>query len=350
MEGYFAVNPKTSNTKKTLIAVLGLFAVVGVVATIAVASQSSSPALAQFQLEEVEFQEFMSRHSKSYASEEEYRLRFNIFRDNSAYIRVFNSLGNTWTLGVNEFTDMTNAEFRSIYTPIKLPARDQSNVEILSEYGVPSTVDWRTKGAVTPVKNQGQCGSCWSFSTTGCTEGAWFLAGHTLTSLSEQELMDCSVLYGNHGCNGGLMDNAFKYIIAKGITTEANYPYTAKDGLCNKSKAAQVASTLSKYTDVATDNVAQLQAAVAMQPISVAVEADQDAWQMYKGGVVTKNCGTALDHGVLIVGYNTTVTPNYWIVKNSWGATWGEAGYIRIAIVSGNGLCGIQMQPSYGTV
>ncbi|MEH8639159.1 C1 family peptidase, partial [Klebsiella pneumoniae] len=227
--------------------------------------------------------------------EEEYTHRFRIFRDNLAYIRVFNSMGDTMVLGVNEFADMDFIEFRSKYLTHRFPARESVNVETFEGLTAPTSVDWRTKGAVTGVKNQGQCGSCWAFSTTGSVEGAWFLAGHTLVSLSEQQLVDCSRTFGNMGCNGGLMDDAFKYIISnKGITTEANYPYTAKDGVCNKAKAETIAATISSYTDVATNNPTALQNAVAQQPISIAVEADQNAWQLYKTGVVTKNCGTNL--------------------------------------------------------
>lgn len=350
MEGYFAANPTPSSSKKTLLAVFGLVAVIGVIGTLAVASSSSTPALAQYMLEEQEFNSFMDRHGKVYASSEEYETRFKIFRDNSAYIRVFNSLGNSWTLGVNKFADLSFAEFKRLYTSGNFVKSERTESVYLDELGIPSAIDWTTKGAVTPVKNQGQCGSCWSFSTTGAIEGAWFLSGKTLVSLSEQELIDCSRTYGNQGCNGGLMDYAFKYVIAKGLTSEANYPYTAKDGLCNKAKVSAVNATISKYTDVAPDNVAQLYAAVAQQPVSVAVEADQAAFQLYKGGVVSKDCGTALDHGVLVVGYNQTATPAYWKVKNSWGADWGEQGFLRIAVVAGAGVCGIQMQPSYPTV
>jgi len=300
--------------------------------------------------EELEFNEYMNTYTKSYPHDE-YVTRFRKFRDNLAYIRVFNSMENTMTLGVNEFADMDFTEFKSKYLPYRIQPKEATNANDFEGYFAPATVDWRPKGAVTGVKNQGQCGSCWAFSTTGSTEGAWFLAGHTLVSLSEQQLVDCSRAYGNQGCNGGLMDDAFKYIIAnKGITTEANYPYTAKDGVCNKAKAAQVAASISAFTDVSHNNPTALQNAVAQQPVSIAVEADQSAWQLYSSGTVTKGCGTNLDHGVLIVGYDTTASPPFWIVKNSWGASWGMQGYIQIEISSGNGVCGINMQPSYPTV
>ena len=152
------------------------------------------------------------------------------------------------------------------------------------------------------------------------------------------------------GCNGGLMDNAFKYIIANGIALESTYPYKAKTGSCNKSLAAQVAAKITSYKDVAPNSPTDLEAAIAQQPVSVAVEADQSAWQLYSSGTVSSNCGTNLDHGVLAVGYDTTASPPFYKVKNSWGTGWGLAGYIQIAIASGSGVCGIQMEPSYPVV
>lgn len=347
MEGYFSVEPRQKSWKKGL-AIFGALAVIGTIATIAAISNNSmSPALAQFALEEQEFNQFMSLHNKQYSSEEEYQTRFRIFRDNAAYIRIFNSLGKTWTLGVNEFSDLTGAEFKSRFSrPFDVNA--ERKVRWIEEnLQIPASIDWTTQGAVTPVKNQGQCGSCWSFSTTGAVEGIWKISGHTLASLSEQQLIDCSTSYGNHGCNGGSMDLAFKYVAASGLTSELNYPYTAAQGSCNKSKVSQKVSAISSYADVPSDNTSQLYAAVARQPVSVAVEADQAAWQSYRGGVVSSSCGTALDHGVLVVGYNQASSPPYWKVKNSWGTSWGESGFIRIAVVSGAGICGIQMQPSY---
>lgn len=147
------------------------------------------------------------------------------------------------------------------------------------------------------------------------------------------------------------MDNAFQYIMANGITSEATYPYTARTGVCNKSLASQTVAKISNYKDVTPQSASALEAAIAQQPVSVAVEADQAAWQLYSGGVVSSNCGTNLDHGVLAVGYNLGANPPYYIVKNSWGASWGMAGYIQIAITGdGPGVCGIQLEPSYPIV
>ena len=343
---------QTERSSKPLKVVALSVLLVGVIAAVAVYSSRPSPvALQQFMLEEQEFQSFINSHKKTYKDEAEYNARFRIFRDNLAYIRVFNSLGKDWTLGVNPLADLTGEEFKSMYTGyVRREGESSKNYADLSSVSVPASVDWTAKGAVTPVKNQGQCGSCWAFSTTGSVEGAWFLAGHSLISLSEQQLVSCSGSYGNMGCNGGLMDNAFKYIMANGIALESTYPYTARTGTCNKSLAAQVVVKISSYTDVTPDSPTDLEAAIAQQPVSVAVEADQSSWQLYSSGTVSSNCGTNLDHGVLAVGYDTTASPPYYKVKNSWGASWGLSGFIQIAITSGKGVCGIQMEPSYPVV
>merc|ERR1711871_599674 len=203
-------------------------------------------------------------------------------------------------------------------------------------------------GAVTPVKNQGQCGSCWSFSTTGSTEGAWQIAGHDLVSLSEQQLMDCSTAEGDHSCQGGLMDFGFKYIVDnKGIDSEADYPYKMANEACQTAKETSVVATITGYSDVPKQNVAQFKAALAKGPVSIAIEADQTGFQHYQGGILDATCGTKLDHGVLAVGY----TDDYWIVKNSWGTVWGEQGYVRMSSSVGapDGECGLLDQPSYPT-
>lgn len=217
---------------------------------------------------------------------------------------------------------------------------------------LPSTVDWVSKGAVTPVKNQGQCGSCWSFSTTGALEGAYYNKYGNLLSFSEQQLVSCDVGGADAGCNGGWMDDAFTFVQKNGgITTEDQYPYTSgtteKSGTCTKTGYTNVAAAAPKsYTDVTANSVNALMSAVAQQPVSIAIQANQAAFQLYKSGVLTGKCGQNLDHGVLLVGYGTDNGVDYWKVKNSWGDSWGEGGYIRIERSDAD-LCGVLDAASY---
>ena len=306
------------------------------------------------------FSNWTASYNRTYNSVSEAEYREYVWHSNYMKVTAHNAAGYSWTMGMNKFADLTADEFAEQYITggysryqafsDSFPHREFD----MPAFAAPSSVDWTTKGAVTPVKNQGQCGSCWAFSTTGSVEGAWFLHNGTLVSLSEQQLVDCSDAEGNQGCNGGLMDSAFEYIIKnKGLTTEANYPYTAQDGTCSAKKAKQIAATITAYTDVTINSDAALEAAIALQPVSVAVEADQNSFQLYAGGVMTAECGTALDHGVLAVGYGTTGGQDFYKVKNSWGADWGMAGYILLgrgpSYNGGAGQCGILMDPSYPT-
>jgi cathepsin L len=235
----------------------------------------------------IEFGKFAQKHGKTYVSAAEEAYRFRVFKKNLDFINAHNAKGLSYKVAVNHFADLTNAEFRERFLGTKFTRSKvaPSTHVVKANVKLPDTVDWRTKGAVTAVKDQGQCGSCWAFSTTGSTEGAYFLKKGTLPSLSESNLVDCSGSQGNQGCNGGLMDYAFEYIITnKGIDTEASYPYVPEDGRC-KFKAANVGATISSYTDVASGDESALQSAVAQQPISVAIDASQSSFQFYSSGV-----------------------------------------------------------------
>ena len=210
--------------------------------------------------------------------------------------------------------------------------------------------DWTGK-AVTDVKNQAQCGSCWAFSATGGAEGAYAIANGTIKSFSEQQLVDCAGgSYGNQGCNGGLMDQAFDYMKDNGIQLESSYQYTARDGTC-RADPSLMAFKIDSYTDVPQDDNSELIKAIYAAPVSVAIAVDF-YFQAYTGGIYNHwSCGTGLDHGVLAVGYGSDNGQDFYKVKNSWGTSWGEEGYIRFARKdSGVGMCGITRQASYPSV
>ena len=307
-----------------------------------------------------EFYRFTIQYNKNYTTPFEFARRRSVFEKNYNLIVESNKNEHSYKLGINEYTDL----FSSEYHPNRRYAESSVDRNVIeSNDWIARTpkvdldrkvlkVDWRTSGAVTSVKNQQSCGSCWAFSTTGSIEGAWSIKTKKLVSLSEQQLMDCSKSEGDESCEGGLMDNAFQYIIKNGgLCSEASYPYLALDqDSCMRCKDI---ATISSYVDVAANNVTALLDAVTLGPVSVAIEADTTSFQLYSSGVYSNTgCGTALDHGVLVVGFNLVSNPPYWIVKNSWGSSWGENGYIRLAINAANpeGQCGILMKASYPVV
>lgn len=311
------------------------------------------------------FEAWMSQHQRSFSSASEYSERLSKFSRNIKMIERHNvDASKTYKLAMNEYGHMDWTEFRSTYikggfgAAQDLKKKSSSRRSLLSATFVeaaslPESVDWVSKGAVTDVKNQGKCGSCWSFSATGSVEGAYFLKTGKLVNFSEEELVDCSSDAGNKGCNGGLMDNAFTWLeTSGGICSLEDYPYTAGEGTpgsCKKSKCSPVQGTVVKgFTDVNASEPS-LMAAVAQQPVSIAIEADQMAFQFYSHGVFTGQCGTKVDHGVLVVGYGKLDGNTYWKVKNSWGPSWGLDGYILLerGKDQDGGQCGILGHASF---
>ncbi|XP_059284475.1 cysteine proteinase COT44-like [Lycium ferocissimum] len=304
------------------------------------------------------YQIWLAEHGKTYNGLGEKGKRFEIFKDNLRFIEEHNNSENrTYELGLNRFADLTNEEYRTMFLGTRSDARRRvvkSNnashryVFLASDH-LPKSVDWRKKNAVAPIKDQGSCGSCWAFSTVAAVEGINKIATGEMITLSEQELVDCDKMY-NDGCNGGLMDYAFEFIISNGgIDTETHYPYKGIDYNCDLLRKIAKVVSIDGYEDVPTNEKA-LQKAVAHQPVSVAIEASSRAFQHYSSGIFTGKCGTQLDHGVAVVGYGRENGVDYWIVRNSWGTNWGEDGYIRIErnIKDINsGKCGIAMEASY---
>eukprot|EP00286_Rhodomonas_abbreviata_P024698 CAMPEP_0181298132 /NCGR_PEP_ID=MMETSP1101-20121128/5619_1 /TAXON_ID=46948 /ORGANISM="Rhodomonas abbreviata, Strain Caron Lab Isolate" /LENGTH=319 /DNA_ID=CAMNT_0023403133 /DNA_START=485 /DNA_END=1444 /DNA_ORIENTATION=- len=297
--------------------------------------------------------------------------KFAVFKANLEIIEAHNKLyeagEETFHMAANMFADMTNEQYSKTmlgYRPDLKPLesgpgghgkackhRDSTNVT--------KHIDWRTMNAVTNVKNQGQCGSCWSFSTTGSVEGAWAVAGHPLVSLSEEELVQCDTR-SDEGCNGGLMDNAYQWIIQNGgIASEEVYPYISGNGtrgMCHMVTLKTKVASIEDWCDLNVGDEKDLELALMQQPVAVAIEADQTSFQFYSGGVLpSKKCGTKLDHGVLAVGfgYSKKHKMHYWIVKNSWGSQWGDEGYIMLQKMSPHthhSCCGIANAASYPVV
>ncbi|KAH7285031.1 hypothetical protein KP509_33G008600 [Ceratopteris richardii] len=308
------------------------------------------------------FNRWRANHRRSYDSDnslDELMKRFSIFKENVKHVRSHNERSNSsYWLGLNQFADLTNQEYRALYLrePIvkkyKAPARSNFSVPFtFKSNGKPSSVDWRKDGAVNPPKDQGPCGSCWAFSTVAAVEGVNQIVTGELTSLSEQQLVDCD-REQNQGCSGGLMDYAFEFIATHGgLETEMEYPYTASDGICNAERKENFkVVTIDGFTDVPPNNEEALLQAVSEQPVSVAIEASSLNFQLYAGGVFTGECGTRLDHGVTLVGYGATDDGlEYWIVRNSWGEAWGDGGYVLLQRGAGKdeGVCGVNMMPSF---
>ncbi|KAM8737901.1 cathepsin L.1 [Acanthopagrus schlegelii] len=328
-----------------------------VAAVLAVASCAS------LSLEDLEFHAWKLKFGRSYSSPSEEAQRKQTWLNNRKLVLVHNIMADegikSYRLGMTYFADMENEEYKRLisqgclrYFNASLPRQGSTFLRLPEHNDLPTSVDWREKGYVTDVKDQKQCGSCWAFSTTGSLEGQHFRKTGKLVSLSEQQLVDCSTDYGNYGCDGGLMDNAFKYIQANGgIDTEESYPYEAEDGQC-RFKPDSIGAKCTGYVDVKQGDEDALREAVAtIGPVSVGIDASHVSFQLYQSGMYDEpDCSsTDLDHGVLAVGYGSDNGNDYWLVKNSWGLQWGDKGYIMMSRNKHN-QCGIATAASYPLV
>ncbi|XP_016385416.1 uncharacterized protein LOC107721767 [Sinocyclocheilus rhinocerous] len=315
---------------------------------------------ASLSLEDMEFHAWKMKFGKIYRSVEEESQRKQTWLSNRKLVLVHNMMADqgikSYRLGMTYFADMSNEEYRQVAFHGCLGSMNNTKARggatffrLKDAVVLPSSMDWRDKGYVTGVKDQGQCGSCWAFSATGALEGQTFKKTGKLVSLSEQQLVDCSGSFGNMGCNGGLMDQAFQYIEANGgLDTEESYPYEAIDDQC-RFNPSTVGATCTGYVDVASGDESALQEAVAtIGPVSVAIDAGHSSFQLYESGIYSEpECSSSdLDHGVLAVGYGSSSGEDYWIVKNSWGLDWGDKGYILMSRNKSN-QCGIATAASY---
>lgn len=314
------------------------------------------------------FQRWMEKHNKVYKHAEEMQKRFTSFKRNLRYIIGRNSdkgSKKAHSVGLNRFADLSNEEFKEMYfSKVKKPinkmsaasgSRRSMEARKMESCDAPSSLDWRNSGIVTGVKDQGSCGSCWAFSSTGAIEGINAIKTGELISLSEQELVDCDTT--NEGCDGGYMDYAFEWVINNGgIDSETDYPYTSVTGYggtCNTTKEQIKVVSIDGYKDVEEEESAVL-CAVVQQPVSAGMDGSAIDFQLYTGGVYDGDCSSNpnnIDHAVLIVGYGSENDEDYWIVKNSWGTSWGLEGYfyLRRNTDSQYGVCAINAMVSYPT-
>ncbi|RVE49205.1 hypothetical protein evm_006097 [Chilo suppressalis] len=296
---------------------------------------AQSQAKVFFKPEEAEslFEEFIDNFNKYYSNEEEKTFRFNVFKENLKKINDRNARSSLAEYGINHFTDLTVDEFVRKYTGLRLPSQGagpvckESNPLDVTGHA-PESLDWRKEGKVTAIKNQGQCGSCWAFGTTGTLEGAYAIKHNTLVSLSEQQLLDCDKK--NSGCCGGFMDKAMMWLMKNGGSMrEVDYPYKSQEGKCahDESKVAVNVTGCTQYIDKTEDELKQILANVG--PLAIAVVGN--TFNCYTNGIhECDTSGDEINHAVLLVGYGEENGTPYWIVKNSWGTGWGEEGYIRL--------------------
>jgi len=307
-----------------------------------------------------EFAKFMLKFDKDYKTTEEREYRYQIFKQKQDLIENHNSNPkNKFSMGINQFSDLTNEEFHNFlgFTPEYI--KNGIGNKARNNFQLPKSVDWRNQHAVTEIKDQGQCGSCWAFSTTGTIEGFHAIQTKKLVSLSEQNIIDCSwgEPYNNTGCEGGDMRTALQYVINnKGIDTESSYPYEDYEGEDGEENCTfsvkNIGAVIQAVQDVISGNETDLAYAVFKCPVSVAIDASEASFQNYEGGIYYEpECESDLqdlDHGVLVVGYGVEDDDEYWIVKNSWGPTWGMEGYILMTRGEDN-QCGIATYATFPT-
>ncbi len=292
------------------------------------------------------------KHGKEYENLAVEVFRFEVFIKNYKLIKRWNSAGNTATLALNEFADLTAEEFGALHLGTIPLADDYKTVVEVDSFSslidsIPDSWDWRDQGAVTPVKNQGPCGSCWAFSTVASLESLYQITGHPLTELSVQQIVDCDTQ--NFGCNGGWPWKAINYVQKYGLETEADYPYIGTKTTCRYDAYLAIKNLTSGAAFVTPRSSDALKAAIYQQPVIVLVEADQSVFQFYASGVITSGCGSTLNHAITAVGYGQVSGQDAIAAKNSWGANWGAQGYVYISAStqynSGLGACGILSQP-----
>jgi len=287
-----------------------------------------------------EWERFKIAYNKTYSRAEELR-RFQIFQENLKRAQALREADPYASYGVTQFSDLTPQEFRARYLISNFNATMPSPKEYFDiPYTDPSlfdsSFDWRTKGMVTPVYNQGACGSCWAFSVTENIESMWAIAGNPLEKLSMQQLVDCD--RNDNGCNGGMPENAFRWVISNGgLDSYSSYPYHGYQSRCAAPKNPAVRISSFGFITTNDNENAMMTFVTNSGPPSIAVDAE--TWQYYRGGVISGNCGTSLDHAVQLVGYETVNNLPVWIVRNSWGTNWGVSGYVYLK--RGGNVCGV---------